>query len=242
MVRFEGAAMWGVVVVFAGFLFEWLAIIFKWHRIKPYSKVLAMVILIFWTLFMFEFKFTPLVTLLFAAQIFGLAGDIFLLYSERWFLWGLGAFLAGHVFYLILIVNILIDGIRRDDSSFIRFGVWFVVGLTIFVFILLFYKAIVTVLLQKQPGKPFVISLFVYAFILTSVMVLSYLTVIIRFGESWIPWLLSIGGTLFFISDFTLAYDRFVKRLANGQLGVMITYLLGQFFLAYGFIGLILRG
>ncbi len=233
--------MVGILVVLAGFLFEWLAIIFRWDRIKPFSKVLAMVILIFWTLFVFDFKFVPLVMLLFAAQIFGVAGDFFLLFSDRWFVWGLGAFLLGHICYLILIINILTTGYRLGEYSSVSWGVWFIVGIAILAFIFLFYRLIVTVLLRENPEKSFIVALFIYALCLTSVMVLSYLIASLLSRGLWVIWALPLGGTLFFASDFMLAYDRFVKRMSNGQLWVMVTYLLGQFFLAFGFIGLILR-
>lgn len=234
--------MWGMIIVFAGFLFEWLAIILKWNRIKPFSKVLAMVILILWTLFIFDYQFTPLVIVLLSAQIFGLIGDIFLLFSIRWFVWGMGAFLLGHIGYFALIVRTLINSYQIGEFVSIPLWVWFFVGSAILALLFLFYRVVVTFLLRQDPEKSFILALFIYAFCLSSVMVLSYLSAVLLSGGRWVIWALPLGGTLFFASDFTLAYDRFVKRLPNGQLWVMVTYLLGQFFLAVGLISLILKG
>ncbi len=232
--------MVGIIIVFAGFLLDWLAIIFKWNRIKPFAKALSLVILILWTLTILDFNFTPLVVLLFLAQLFGLAGDVFLILSDRWFIWGLGAFLVGHICYLILIITKLVDGHRSGAIPSISWWAWLIVGVAILALIWGFYSVIVTVLLRSQPEKTFIASLFIYALCLSGVMVLSYLLAALLSDEGVLIWALPLGGTLFFISDFILAYDRFVRRLHSGQLRVMVTYHLGQFFLALGFLGLIL--
>ena len=52
-------------------------------------------------------------------------------------------------------------------------------------------------------------------------------------------WPLALGGTLFFISDFVLAYDRFVRAFRQAHILIMTTYHLAQFSLAAGFIALI---
>ena len=91
------------IAVLFGFLLDWLAVALDWRKIKPFSKVLAMLLVILWTLTKTSWGFNHFVWVLLLAQLFGLAGDIFLLFSERWFLSGLGAFLVGHLFYIGLI-------------------------------------------------------------------------------------------------------------------------------------------
>jgi uncharacterized membrane protein YhhN len=232
--------MVGLMIVFAGFLLDWFAILFHWQMIKPYAKALSLVILILWTLFVLDFNFTPLVILLFLAQLFGLAGDIFLLFSDRWFVSGLGAFLLGHICYLILIVTNLVAGYQSGETPSFSIWIWLIAVLVLLALIWIFYKVIVTILLKEKPDKIFIASLFVYAFCLSSVMVLSFVYAVLFSSGNIFIWALPFGGTLFFISDFTLAFDRFVRRLDLGQLRVMITYHLGQFLLALGFISLIL--
>jgi len=84
-----------ILVVLVGFILDWSAIYFNWQRIKPLTKVLAMVLLIVMTLLMSEWKLQGDVVLLLLAQVFGMGGDIFLLLSRKWFLWGLSSFLIG---------------------------------------------------------------------------------------------------------------------------------------------------
>ena len=87
------------LLVIAGFLFDWMAVIFNWRKIKPIAKILAMTLVILWTLDNVSWTINLFILLLLLAQLFGLFGDIFLLLSHRWFLTGLGAFLIGHFFY-----------------------------------------------------------------------------------------------------------------------------------------------
>jgi uncharacterized membrane protein YhhN len=58
----------------------------------------------------------------------------------------------------------------------------------------------------------------------------------------WRPiagWLAAIGGTLFYISDAAIAWNRFVGPHPGGRLFEMITYHLAQFVLSMGVLMLI---
>jgi uncharacterized membrane protein YhhN len=231
--------MAGIGIVFVGFLLHWVAIVLKWERIKPYTKALGLILLIGWTLFVVDFQSPWMAILLIAGLAFGLTGDIFLALSEKWFTMGLGAFLLGHLVYLSLIVLTLTRAHRLDLLGAI--SGWSIVPLAaaILAALLVFNRVIVRPLQKKNPDKAFIAALYFYAVCLTSVMVFSGFTAFLLSDLSWKVWALALGGALFFISDFILAYDRFVRRVKLGQLWVMVTYYLAQFCLAYGFIVII---
>jgi uncharacterized membrane protein YhhN len=231
--------MAGIGVIFAGFLLHWLAIILKWERIKPFTKALGMVILIAWTLFNIDFQIPGLAALLIAALTFGLTGDIFLALADKWFKLGLGAFLLGHLTYLGLQIVSLSRASRLGLLA--SAPAWLVLTLVAVVIAALlgFSRAIVVPLRKQNLDRSLLAALYVYAGCLTGVMVMSGLTAFLLPGLGWKIWALPLGGVLFFTSDFILAYDRFVCRVRNGQLWVMITYYLAQFCLAFGFVDLI---
>lgn len=231
--------MAGIVIVLAGFLLHWLAIVLKWERIQPYTKALSLIILIVWTLFGVDYQSPWLAVLLITALLFGLAGDVFLALSDKWFTVGLGAFLLGHLTYLGLIGVVLIRSRRLGLIT--RIPGWSVVPISIvFLTALLVFDRVIVVPMRKgDPEKSLVAALFVYAFFLTSLVVFSAFMAIQLSGLTWKIWSLALGGILFFISDFILAYDRFVSRVRFGKLWVMTTYHMAQFFLAFGFITLI---
>ncbi len=66
---------WFTFLVLVGFLLDWLAIACKWKKLKPFTKLLAMVLLIGWTLIVSGWKVDLVVGFLLLAQIFGLFGD-----------------------------------------------------------------------------------------------------------------------------------------------------------------------
>ncbi|MDY6873756.1 MAG: lysoplasmalogenase [Chloroflexota bacterium] len=231
--------MAGIAIVLAGFLLHWIAIILKWERIKPFTKTLGMVLLIAWTLTNLDFQLPGLAALLIAALTFGLAGDILLALADKWFTAGLGAFLLGHVAYLSLITFSLKRADRIGLLS--AFSAWMILPfvLTFVAALVAFSRVIVKPLRKKGPDRTFLVALHIYAFCLTGLMVFSgYLTFLFS-GSGRRIWAILLGGTFFFISDFILAFDRFVRRVRLGQLWVMITYYLAQFFLAFGFVAVI---
>ena len=82
---------------------------------------------------------------------------------------------------------------------------------------------------MKVPrGKRFLGAVTAYGVTL-SLMLLSTLITLFKADWELLPGVLAaVGGTLFFISDTTLAYDRFVRRLKHGQSYVHLTYHLAQ--------------
>lgn len=225
------------LAVFAGFLFDWLAVAFNWQKVKPIAKITAMILVILWTLTNASWTVNELILLLLLAQLSGLVGDIFLLLSHRWFLYGLSAFLVGHLFYIVLIIINLISSIGLDFSlpstrlSIVGAAVLW--GIALWIVYSIFKR---DHFIKHRNGKLFWVLVKLYIWVLSGLMFLTFLRVFIQPGLTQKLWLLPMGGVLFFISDTLLAYDRFVSKVNRGQLWVHVSYHLGQISLAGGFL------
>ena len=87
-------------------------------------KVLALVILILWTALLFRFNLGRLGLILILALLFGLLGDLLLLFPDRCFKWGLGAFLLGHFTYLYLAYVLIQLGCAEGKVASITPWAW----------------------------------------------------------------------------------------------------------------------
>jgi uncharacterized membrane protein YhhN len=177
--------------------------------------------------------------LLLLAQLFGLAGDIFLLFADRWFFAGLGAFLIGHLFYTALVFT---DIFPSDNLDLLTPTIIFPTLLS-----LIFWGAVLLIVyrvfkrdcfLQHRKGRLLWNLLQVYTWILSGLSALTLFRVLIQSDPTAQMFLLPVGGGLFLLSDILLAYDRFVHPIPKGQLWVHVTYHLAQFSLAVGFLSI----
>jgi len=155
--------------------------------------------------------------------VFCLAGDVFLMIPRDMFIFGLVAFLLGHISYTVGLNN---------QAPFINFwGVIFIVVLGVFIGWL--YPKLVKGLDAKGKSR-LKIPVLIYSLVI-SLMVYSACMTWPR--PSWsVPAALSVslGAILFFISDSMLAWDRFIAPLSHARLKVMMTYHLGQFGIILG--------
>lgn len=239
MIDVPGWVGWLLIAVFAGFFFDWLAVAFHWVKIKPFSKILAITLLILWTITVGNWQAGLMLGLLVLAQLFGLAGDMFLLFSNRWFMWGLGAFLAGNLLYLSLLA-VRFSGAVQAQLISGSIKQWLFLSLVIWGFILgVFYLFIYLPIKRKTFSVPFRSAVQFYALILSLLVAFSFLTALSVPQYEGFIWALPVGSALFILSDAILAYNRFIKKVPRGQLWVRITYHSGQFLLAWGFLGLI---
>jgi len=230
---------WLTAVVFAGLFFDWAAIALGWYKIKPFSKTAATLLVILWTAFAASWQVDGVISLLLLALGMGLAGDIFLLFPERWFLWGLVAFLIGHVFYISLFLSILSTILNGVSIAVMLQWVALCVLIEV-VFLIIFYHFFKSTFLKRSSSQLLWKSVQVYAWILSAMTVLTYLVFMLKPTSIWQWAFLPLGGTLFLISDLMLASDRFIKKIPSGQLWVRITYHLAQFSLAYGCLAILL--
>lgn len=144
-----------------------------------------------------------------AALLLSLAGDVFLLFEERWFLAGLGSFLLAHLAY---VVGFLVAGQHVG-------GV--LVGLVVVV-------ALVATLgrrVMRAAADPAVVGY---------VAVIS-LMVVTAFGSA--SWAAIAGAGLFYVSDLTLGWRRFVVARPWMDLVVIVTYHLAQGLLVVHLLG-----
>jgi len=141
-----------------------------------------------------------------AALVCSLAGDVFLMLSEKLFIGGLIAFLLAHVMYIL--------GLLQFDIT----PPLLMVG-TVLVLIVaaLIGGKIVRggQAVDTRLGVPVAIYMAVISFMVVS-----------AFGTA-LPFAI-IGAVLFYVSDGVLGWNRFVDKLPNGRLIVMTTYHLGQ--------------
>lgn len=230
---------YGALIVFAGFLADWLSIIFEWKKFRPYAKVLGLVLLILWTLLTFELRPGLLGFELILALTFGLLGDILLLFPHKCFKWGLGAFLLGHLTYLKLFYDLIRVGFAEGLIAPIPGWAWLGIGGIIAVALVGFNRVIIRNMREPRPWWLFQVALYCYAVCLSAVMAFGILTAGLFAAEGGWIWALAVGGVLFFVSDFVLAYDRFVRPFKPAHIVIMVSYHLAQFFLAVGSIALI---
>ena len=216
----------GLIIVLAVAVVDWVAVARGWRKVEILAKPATLVALfLFLLLGLVVIGFSSLPLIFFGVGIlFSLAGDIFLLLSDRWFLAGLAAFLLAHVAYIIGF-NLPLP----DLSSVWSIGIAIILAITagrVLRRILLGLKAKG---LQRMAG-PVVL----YGTVIT-VMLLSALLTLFRLDWNlWAALLSVIGASLFYLSDVILAMNKFVAPIKNGRLVNMIAYHLGQIALIAG--------
>ena len=150
-------------------------------------------------------------------------GDLFLLWSQKktFFIVGLLSFFTGHIFYTIAFLQ----------------TTYFLCGIpTWFYFSLIPYICYGILILKKL--NPYLHSM--------KVLVIVYLNVILimsfaSFTRIWALkglsfWLPFIGSIFFITSDSLLAFRNFKVKLSRGWLSIMITYIIAQLLIVFGFL------
>ena len=142
--------------------------------------------------------------------VFGLIGDVMLLPQVDQFLYGLGAFLIGHGFYIAAFATM--------DLVFIG-----IVGGLAAAVILLSYLGWPTV--RKVWGGPLAGPVTAYMLVVGALVVM---------GTATHRWPIAIGGVLFALSDGLLGLDRFVSPAPRRRVLVHMLYHSGQLGLVVG--------
>jgi uncharacterized membrane protein YhhN len=205
-------------------LLEWIAVQCSWRRLEYIAKPGTMIFLLIWLQYTAgsgAFFHSNLGWFALGACL-SLAGDVVLLISDRLFVAGLAAFLLAHLAYIV--------GFTLPLPVF-RFSMLALAGVVILVSWKMYryfnsgIKAR-SALLQR--------AILLYSIVITG-MLLSALITILRADWSLNPALLvSLGASLFYLSDFLLARITFGAPLRYGRLMVMATYHLGQLLLLIG--------
>jgi uncharacterized membrane protein YhhN len=155
-----------------------------------------------------------------AALVFGLLGDVGLMLSsgrtDLPFLAGLGAFLVGHICYLVAFAQVGLNGLATVGGLLVVGGI---AGLML--------PAVLRGA-AASAGRLFAGVVAGYALTLAAMTVLGVGTAIVA---------TAVGAVAFLCSDTLLGRDRFVAPVPRGKLLVIVTYHLAQFLILIGLIG-----
>ncbi len=214
-----------VIVVLVIAAVDWAAVAKGWRKVEYIAKPATMVMLLVTLALAGGFGATALVCFGLGI-IFSLAGDIFLLLSNRWFIAGLAAFLLAHVSYII--------GLNTPigDAS----PLWaIVIGIILALATARVLKPILAGVREKGQGN-LVVPVVTYGTVITLMLLSALLTIYRTDWKTSASGLVSLGAILFYFSDIILAWNRFVKPFKNGRVMNMVAYHLGQIALITGVI------
>ncbi|MGI5978894.1 MAG: lysoplasmalogenase [Oscillospiraceae bacterium] len=155
------------------------------------------------------------------ALLCGFLGDTFLLgTTQKLFTCGLLAFLAGHIFYILLFLD------RTELSTLPLLG--FILPLVVYV--LLFWLVIKKLYPSlKKEDKPCV-TVYMIAILLMNYAALQFGLA----GNSYLPF---VGSIFFVLSDTMLAFQHFKFRSTPfSRIAIMSTYLVAQMLITFGFV------
>lgn len=157
----------------------------------------------------------------YGALIFGLIGDIFLIFKKKHrmlLLLGAFAFLIGHLFYIFTFANLL----SYDIPDFVIVGV-VVIG---------FFTPLIPYKLCYRYTKAFTIPAAIYGYILVLECALSILLAVD--SQSNFAIMIGIGNILFLVSDALIFVSMFIKDFKRRDFYIMLTYLIAQTLMSLG--------
>jgi alkenylglycerophosphocholine hydrolase len=156
-------------------------------------------------------------------MLLSLTGDVLLLWIDRFFLFGLVAFLLAHVAYLV--------GFNSPTSPV---SLW---GLLLAVIIGLGGARVIRRILASivEKGQPRMRGPVALYGAVISLMLLSAMLKLTDPGwGAGASALVGLGAFLFFLSDIVLAWNKFVTPIQNGRMLNIGLYHIGQILLAAG--------
>jgi len=205
-------------------ILDWLAVWQGWRRVGYLAKPLTIVLLFIWLVIRTRLQGSAL--LFGIGLLFSLAGDVFLMFSPRFFMAGLFSFSLVHMAYLVGFLTPIPSG---GYIGVLALGLVIAGGAT---FVM---RRITAAQISRGVAKLARPTMF-YG-LLISLMLLSALWTLFR--PDWgtrNAMLVSLGALLFYSSDLTNAWIRFVNPVRSGRVIVMITYHAGQMLLIVGLV------
>jgi len=201
---------------------DWLAIWRGWQRAGYLTKPAVLAVLLIG--FGAQGLFSGSLLWFGIGLFFSLLGDIFLLLTHSYFIFGLTAFLIAHAAYII--------GFNQPlpEAGFPLY----ILGLVIFSGWLVLFGRLERALRASRRNARMRLPVALYSVVLAVMLFSALLTL---FRPDWdFPAAIcaALGGLLFFFSDTLLAFDRFVRPLKRARFWVRVTYHLGQLGLAAG--------
>jgi len=202
---------------------DWFAVGAGRPRLERLTKPATLALLLVWWISAIP-RPAPASTLWFLFGLaFSLVGDVFLLFPERRFVYGLGAFLLAQVAYTVglNITGPVVEG-RAIAAAAAILALAVVLG------------SVLRRGLARRGNLGMLAPVTVYL-AAVSAMLWSAATAALR--PEWpavAGGLVATGGALFFASDAILAWNRFVQPFDGARLLTHITYHLGQVGLVVG--------
>lgn len=198
-----------ILAVLAGAfaLVDWWATWTGRRRVRFVTKpaVLALLVVVAATLEPFD---DTVRTWMVVGLVLSLLGDVFLLGDGKGpFIGGLTSFLLGHVAYVI--------AMQQAPRS----GPWTLVGLVVVLVAVATVGRRIVAGVAALGEKELVPAVVAYLVVISAMVVSAFGTTA--------PWAI-VGALLFYASDATLAWNRFLEERRFGPLAVMVTYHLGQ--------------
>ena len=208
------------LIVAAG---DWVAVAKKWKILEYFAKPGVILILIAWLFINGGYQGPAKFFMI--GLFFSLAGDIFLMLPDEKFIAGLVSFLIAHLAY---IRGFTISGLHFSTAGF---GIIVLVGLIGLVILQQILKG-----LKAHNQEKLRFPVIIYSIVICIMLVTALYTVIVP-NPVWkiLPAILvSMGAILFFISDISLAWNKFVSQVRLGKLLIIITYHLAQITITLG--------
>jgi uncharacterized membrane protein YhhN len=158
------------------------------------------------------------------ALVFGLMGDVFLMWPERKnnFMLGLGAFLIGHLCYVLL----FLQGISFAKNV----PIWFYLIIIIYV---IGACAVMKKLIKYLGDMKIPTYLYMAVILLMSFASLARIWIMGMTLSFVLPF---IGSLLFLCSDSMLGFYTFKSKFKNGNVYIMLTYVLAQALIVGGYL------
>jgi len=213
--------MWFLLAAFAFAVLTALAIWKENQGLQFVAKPAVMV-----ALFIYLWTSTGLhgVTLWFGVGILlSLTGDVLLLWIDRFFLYGLVAFLLAHVAYLI--------GFNMPTSPISLWG--FLMAVIIGLGGGRVMRRILSAMMEKGQTR-MRIPVAVYSAVISLMLLSAMLKLTDPAWGTGASLLVALGAFLFFLSDIVLAWNKFVTPIQNGRMLNIGLYHIGQICLVAG--------
>lgn len=188
------------------------------------TKPLLMIVLMVHYLAGRKYKPTLLTKLMIGALIFSWLGDVILMLQgsiEGLFVFGLGAFLIAHLFYIVAYRYARFSDSSTEAANFIRTRVIFLV----------FIGAALMYLLYPNLGEMLIPVAF-YTIVIISMAVAAVMRKGRTIDKSFI--MVYSGALLFIMSDSMIAINKFLNPLVQARLMIMATYIAAQLLIVKG--------
>lgn len=196
------------------------AIFFAYSSVRYISKPMILISLIGYFIFSCSPGQFAVKNFILAALIFSLAGDISLLFDNQgslFFILGLSAFLATHIFYILSF-----NKIRQEEG---------VKGNLLLLLPAFIYYGLFIFLLFPHLGS-MKLPVIVYGFVIAVMLVTALYLLFIKNKKA--GRLIAPGAMLFIVSDSILAINKFYASFENAGVAIMLSYGLAQWLIVSG--------